>query len=200
MSTSATANSSIERRAAKSPGAELRPDPLAHLAQHGVAGRGIVADLVELADVDAQHGDMRALAMHVGERGVEQFVEGVAIGEAGERIVILEIAQALFGAPLLAAPRPGERDRRRDAGAEQEHGDGGDQAEIAGQHLGLLALIEIDEQRPVQMAAHANRNGEHCKVRDGGAGAVVDRYLGVVVALRNLAHFVVELQSRLGAT
>jgi len=121
-----------------------------------------------------------------------------AIREAGERVVILKIAQALLRTPLFAASRPGKRDRRRYAGAEQKHGDGRDQAEIAGQHLGLLALIEIDEQRPVQMAAHANRNGEHCKVRDGSAGAVVDRYLGIVVALRNLAHFVVELQSRLG--
>jgi hypothetical protein len=49
------------------------------------------------------------------------------------------------------------------------------------------------------MAAHANRNAEHCKVRDGSAGAVVDRYLGIVVALRNLARFVVELQPRLAA-
>ena len=141
---------------------------------------------------------MRALAMHVGERSVEQPVERIAIREAGERVVILKIAQALLRTPLFAASRPGKRDRRRYAGAEQEHGDGGDQAEIAGQHFGLLTLIEIDEQRPVKMAAHANRNGEHCKVRDGGAGAVVDRYLGIVVALRNLAHFVVELQSRLG--
>ena len=122
-----------------------------------------------------------------------------AIREAGERVVIFGITQAFFGAPLLAAPRPGKRDRRRYAGAEQEHGDGGDQAEIAGQHFGLLTLIEIDEQRPVKMAAHANRNGEHCKVRDGSAGAVVDRYLGIVVALRNVAHLAVELQSRLGA-
>ena len=142
---------------------------------------------------------MRPLALHVGERGVEEIVERIAIGEAGERIVIFEIAQTLLGVPLLAAPRPGKRDRRRHAGAEQEHGDGGDQAEIAGQHLGLLALVEINEQRPIRMAAQANRNGEHGEMRDGGAGAVVDRYLWIVVALRNVAHFVVELHSSLGA-
>ena len=99
---------------------------------------------------------MRPLALHIGERSVEESVERIAIGEAGERVVIFEIAQALFGAPLLAAPRPGKRDRHRHAGAEQEHGDGGDQAEIARQHFGPLALIEIDEQRAILMAAQAN--------------------------------------------
>jgi hypothetical protein len=100
---------------------------------------------------------------------------------------------------LLAAPRPGERDRRRHAGAKQEHGDGGDQAKVAGQRLGLLTLVEINEQRPVRMAAQPNRNGEHGEMRHRGAGTVVDRDLWIVVALWNIARFVVELHSILGA-
>ena len=69
---------------------------------------------------------MRPLSLHISKRSVEESVECIAIGEAGERIIIFEITQAFFGAPLLAAPRPGKRDRRRYAGAKQEHGDGGD--------------------------------------------------------------------------
>src|SRR4029079_359110 len=138
-------NSSIERRAAKSCARSF--DLIRSPISRNTVSPAAVSSLISLnLPMSMRNTAMRALAMHVGERSVEQPVERIAIREAGERVVILKIAQALLRTPLFAASRPGKRDRRRYAGAEQEYGDGGDQAEIAGQHFGLLTLIEIDEQ------------------------------------------------------
>ena len=100
--------------------------------------------------------------------GVGQaLAERLAVGKAGEGVVLLEIADLLFGlAPLLPA-HPGKRGGHGDAGAKQEQGDGGDQAEIAGQHFRLVALVEIDHERAARTSVQGERERERGEVRRG---------------------------------
>ena len=49
----------------------------------------------------------------------ETVDEGLAIGEAGEGVVLLEIADLLLGLSPLASAHPGEGGGHGDAGAEQ---------------------------------------------------------------------------------
>ena len=63
----------------------------------------------------------------------------------------------------MAAARPGKRDRRGDPRAEQQQGHAGDEAEIAGERVRLFALVEIDDERAVRLAAQMSWNGEHAK-------------------------------------
>ena len=67
--------------------------------------------------------------------------------QAGKRVVVLEIVDLLLGAAALLGAHPGDGDRRRDADAEQEEHDAGDQAEIVRKCARLVALVEIDDER-----------------------------------------------------
>ena len=95
---------------------------------------------------------MAAVALHARHGVGEALVERLAIGEAGQGVVLLEIANLRFGLAALASPHPREGGGHGNAGAEQEKRDAGDQAEIARQHLGLVALVEIDYQRAARLA------------------------------------------------
>ncbi len=54
------------------------------------------------------------------DRVGEAVAESLAIGEAGEGVVLLEIAELLLGLSPLASAHPGEGGGHGDAGAEQE--------------------------------------------------------------------------------
>ena len=108
--------------------------------------------------------------------GVGQaLAEGLAIGKAGEGVVLLEIADLRLGLTALSAPHPGEGGGHGDAGAEQEQCDGGDQAEIAGQHVRLVALVEIDDERAARLSVQGEGERESGKVGRGGARLNPDR-------------------------
>ena len=94
----------------------------ADVAQHLVAARviGGIVDLLELVDVEAEHGDMAAVALHARHGVGEAVVERLAIGEAGQGVVLLEIANLRFGLAALASPHPREGGGHGNAGAEQE--------------------------------------------------------------------------------
>ncbi len=146
--------------------AQRRLDAGGDLAQHRIAAAMVdgVVDLLELVDVEAEHGDMAAVALHARHRVGEAVVEGLAIGEAGEGVVLFEIAHLRLGLAALAAPHPGEGGGYGDADAEQEQRDGGDQAEIAREHVGLVALVEIDDERAARLAVQREREREHGKI------------------------------------
>jgi hypothetical protein len=138
----------------------------------------------------------------LGRHGVgQEVVERLAIGQSGEEIMRFEITQPGFGLAPLAAAHPSKRDRRSDARAEQQQGHAGDQAEITGEHSSPLALVEIDEERPVGLAAHVSWNGEHRIMRHGGVRAVVERHGGFCTwePARSAVHVRIERQSRLAA-
>ena len=81
---------------------------------------------MKLIHVEAQHGDMRSLALHGRHRVGQKVVERLAIGQSGKGIMGFEITQSCFGLAPLAAARPGKRDRRGDPGAQQQQGRAGD--------------------------------------------------------------------------
>ncbi len=157
--------------------AERRLNAGADVAQHLVAAGviGGVVDLLELVDVEAEDGDMAAIAMHAIDGRGQALAERLAIGKAGEGVVLLEIADLLFGLAPFPSAHPGKRGRHGDAGAKQEQGDGGDQSEIAGQHVGLVALVEIDHQRAVRTAVQGEGEGERGEMRLGSCRRSSDR-------------------------
>ena len=159
MSTRAMANSSPASRAMRSSSRKRRLDAAADVAQHLIAAAmvGRFVDLLELVDVETKHGDMRAVALHAADRGGEAIDESLAVGEAGEGVVLLEVAELLLGFSPLASAHPGERGGDGDAGAEQGKRDGSHPIEIIGEHGGLIALVEIDDERAARFAVHRER-------------------------------------------
>ncbi len=155
----------------------MRLNAGADVAQHLVAAAmiGGVVDFLELVDVEAEHGDMAAVALHARHGVGEAVVERLAIGEAGQGVVLLEIANLRFGLAALASPHPGEGGGHGNAGAEQEQRDAGDQAEIARQHLRLVALVEIDDQRAAWLAVQGEGEGERGEVGGNGTDLKFDR-------------------------
>ncbi len=73
-------------------------EALGDAAQHGIAGAvpEQVVDLLEAVEIEAQHGKPVAAALGLGYLLVQLLVEGGAVGEAGERIVVGEEAQLLL--------------------------------------------------------------------------------------------------------
>jgi hypothetical protein len=159
-------------------------DAGADVAENLVAARMICGfvDLLELIDIEAEHGDMRALPMHALHGLGEGLAEGLAIGEAGEIIVPLEIVQLLLGLAALTLPHPSEGAGQGDTGAEQEQGNGRHQIEIAGEHRGLFALVERDDERAAWRAVECKRKRQGGEVRGGCSGrALIQRDLGSLV-------------------
>ena len=126
----------------------------ADVAQHLIAAGviGCVVDLLELVDVEAEHGDMASVAVHAVDGLGQALAERLAVGKAGEGVMLLEIADLLFSPAPLAPAHPDKRGGHGDAGAKQEQGDGGDQPEIAGKHLRLVCLVEIDHERAARIS------------------------------------------------
>src|SRR6476659_11295243 len=156
---------------------------------------------MELVHVEAQHGDMRSVLLHGRHRVAQKVVERLAIGQAGEGVMSFEIAQTCFGLEPLAAARPDKRDRGGYPGAEQQQGHAGDEAEITGERVSLFALVEVDDERSISLAAQMSRNGEDRKMRHGGIRAVAQRDGGFCAwkHARSAVHARIECQSRLDA-
>ena len=137
---------------------------------------GRFVDLLELVDVETKHGDMRAVALHAADRGGEAIDESLAIGEAGEGVVLLEVAELLLGFSPLASAHPGERGGDGDAGTKQGKRDANHPIEIIGEHGGLIALVEIDDERAARFAVHRERQCEGCEIgRLGAVLALIER-------------------------
>ena len=158
--------------------AQGRLDAAADVAQHLIAAAmvGRFVDLLELVDVETEHGDMRAVALHAADRVGEAIDESLAIGEAGEGVVLLEVADLLLGFSPLASAHPGERGGHGDAGAKQGKRDADHPIEIIGEHGGLIALVEIDDERAARFAVHRERQRERCKIgRRSAVLALIER-------------------------
>ncbi len=126
---------------------------------------GRVVDLLELVNVETNDRDMRVVLLHA-DHGVAKGVgEGAAIGQTGQRIVTLEIAHLLLSLPPLAPAHPGEGNGRRDAEAEQRQRHQGDEAEIAGEHARLIALVEIDDQRAARIRVEIDGQAQDRETR-----------------------------------
>ncbi len=89
-----------------------------------------VVDVLEMVEVDIEHGRGRAAAPHLGHDGFQPLAEINAVGQAAERVVQREMAQLRFagldrlrGAPHVAQH---QADQQRKAG--QRHCDEGDHA------------------------------------------------------------------------
>jgi hypothetical protein len=97
----------------------------------------------------------------------------------------------------LLVSHPSKRDRRGDASAEQQHGNGGDLTETTRQYYGLLALIEIDEERRVRLPGHAHRDRRHGDMGDGRVGTVVQGDIGIGAGrhLRNAWDGLLQLEA-----
>ena len=128
---------------------------------------GGFVDLLELIDVQAEHGDMGPVPMHARHGVGEAFAEGFAIGKAGEGVVLLEIADLRLGSAVLTLPHPSKGGGHGDAGADQEQRDGADQSEIAGKHTRLVALVEIDDERTARLSVQCEWKRESGKVGGG---------------------------------
>ncbi len=61
----------------------------------------------------------------------EVCAKGIAIGKAGESVVLFEIAELRFGLAPLPAPHPGKGGWDGETGTEQEQHDCGHPPEIA---------------------------------------------------------------------
>ncbi len=101
---------------ARAPGDEVAAakralDAPAHGAKHGVAGGEVrrVVDLLELVDVETEHREMCAVALHVRHGVGQDPAERLAVGKAGQRVVVLEIAHPRLGLSMLLASHPGKR-------------------------------------------------------------------------------------------
>ena len=82
---------------------------------------------------------------------------------------------------------------------EQEQGDGDDQAEIVGKHVRLVALVEIDDQRPTRLAAEPEGERKHGKMRRRARlGTPMHGDLGVGERPR-IGKLAAEIQSGLAA-
>ena len=66
-----------------------------------------VVDELEAVEVDEQHADQPAVALGLLQRLREAVEEQAAVGQAGQRVELRQIAQALLGA--LAVDRGGQR-------------------------------------------------------------------------------------------
>ncbi len=176
----------------------------ADLAQHRIAAGMVrrVVDLLELVDVETEHGDMGAVPMHGDQRVGQTLAERVAVGETGEGVVIFQIVHLRLRLAALSAAHPGKADRRGDASDEQQQGDGGDQAEIVGEHARLFALVEIDDKRPTQLAGKRKRKlDDSIMPGRGSAGRFVQTDLGRVEhgAFRGIGKLAAEIQSGVAA-
>ena len=72
--------------------------PLRHRADQFVADRMAerVVDVLEVVEVDVEHGRRRAALAHVGDHRFEPLAEEDAVGQAAQRIVQGEMAQPRF--------------------------------------------------------------------------------------------------------
>ncbi len=178
MSTRAMANSSPREPRDEVVLAQCRLDAAADVAQNLIAAAmvGRFVDLLELVDVEAEHGDMRAVAVHAADRLGETVDEDLAIGEAGEGVVLLEVADLLLSFSPLASAHPGECGGHGDAGAKQGERDADHPSEIIGEHGGLIALVEIDDECASWVAVHRERQCEGCKIgRRSAVLALIER-------------------------
>ena len=200
MSTRAMANSSPRQPSDQVVLAQCRLDAAADVAQNLIAAAmvGRFVDLLELVDVETEHGDMRAVAVHTADRLGETVDEDLAIGEAGEGVVLLEVTDLLLGFSPLASAHPGEGGGHGDAGAEQGERDADHPSEIVGEHGGLIALVEIDDESASRVAVHRERQRERCKIgRRSAVLALIERdRRGFAGGFRQKGGLlVVELQS-----
>ena len=60
-----------------------------------------VVDLLELVEIDKEHGQTRLVPPGPGHRLLQALQEGHAVGQTGEGIVVGEVAQALGHLPAL---------------------------------------------------------------------------------------------------
>ena len=94
--------------------AALSPDDVARAAGPaqalGDGGQELVAGLVpeavvdelEVVEVDVEDGERSPAVLHVRDRGVEPASELVAVGQAGQRIVIGAVGELLLGTLAVA--------------------------------------------------------------------------------------------------
>jgi hypothetical protein len=153
-----------------------------NVAQHLIAATMVdgVVDFLEIVDLEAKDGDAGAIAMNARHGLGQAVAEGLAIGEAGQRIVLLEIAELRLGLAALAPPHPAKRGEHGDARSEKQQRDGRGPAEIAGENLRLVALIEIDNERAPRIAVERKRESEGGKIRRRrGVRTLVQRDLGL---------------------
>src|SRR4029453_1207278 len=102
-----------------------------------------VVDLLEIVDVEAKDGDAGAVPMHARHGLGQAVAEGLASGEAGQRVVLFEIAELRGGLAVLAARHPAEGGEDAKSSSEKQQHDGRDPPEIACENFRLVALIEI---------------------------------------------------------
>jgi hypothetical protein len=125
-------------------------DPAADGAQHLVADRvaEAVVDRLEVVEVDEQHRDERGLARALGEQRVQALAQGGAVAQAGQRVLVGQVAQLALQARALA----GVAQRHHDAA----HVGVGEEVRARG--------VDLD---PARAAAHA-QGGAQAVARDGG--------------------------------
>ena len=102
-SSSTTVNSSPPRRATVCCGADgalqARGGGLEQAVAGGVAER--VVDVLEAVEVEEQHRDARVLPARAHDRARQALRQQRAVGQAGEGVVVGEVAQFLLGALLV---------------------------------------------------------------------------------------------------
>ena len=120
-----TANSSPPSRATRSSPRKRARQPQCDVADQFVADRmaeGVV-DVFEMVEIDVEHRRRRAAVAHLVDHRLQALAEENAVGQAAERIVHGEMAQARFA----------DGDRRRGAPHVAQH-EGGEQGEAGKRH------------------------------------------------------------------
>ena len=117
-----TANSSPPMRATRSSSRTRVGEPLRHRADQFVADRMAerVVDVLEVVEVDVEHGRRRAALAHVRDHRLQPLAEEDAVGQAAQRIVQRKVAQPRLaggdGRGGAAHVAEHERGEQREAG------------------------------------------------------------------------------------
>ena len=150
-------------------------DPLGDRLQHGIAGDVAeqIVDFLEAVEVEEQHGKAAVGAAMRREFGLQLLVEAGAVRQFGQRIVMGEEMDILFGLLALADIADGKHLVRPagidDAALDQLHRDdaavGGDSATSHGLARRLGELVERDA--PERKTPASGRPPERLRRRQG---------------------------------
>ena len=127
-----TANSSPPSRATRSSSRKRAGKPLGHAADELIADRVAerVVDILEMVEIDVEHGRGRAALPHLLDHGLESLAEEDAIGQPAKRIVQGEMTQPRFagGDRCGRAPHMAEDESGKQRKAGERNGDEGNDA------------------------------------------------------------------------
>ena len=135
-------------------------DARSDVVEHAVSALVLecFVELLETVDVHRDHGHMHGVVLDTLQGLADAFGELGSVRQPGQRVMALQVEHFFAGPPLRAAARPGQRKGNGDPRADKREYDERDDSEIAGQNAGLLALIEIDLQGAMHVAAEIDRN------------------------------------------